>query len=105
MLNGLFALLGLLFMYGMVLGLDSWTHAMQRKASQTFNTGSYFWASLVADLLIALGLILLAWFTNFRGRRSLAASLLNTPDGRTLSGSAEVADIHSTLHLSMKLRR
>jgi ABC-type transport system involved in cytochrome c biogenesis permease subunit len=61
---------GLAATFALAYGCDRWGEALRAKATQPSATASFLWQAGVANLLLAIALISLAWYANFRASRS-----------------------------------
>ena len=64
------AIIGMGFTLFVAYGLDRWVQSTRERAFASFSHADYFINSIIADLLLAILSLFLAWIVLFRGQKS-----------------------------------
>jgi hypothetical protein len=70
------SLLGLLVVFGLAYGLDFWVNTLRETGFRTFQMVPYIRGSILANIVISLALIALAWHALFRGQRNVIVAVI-----------------------------
>jgi hypothetical protein len=89
---------GLVITFFGAFACDRWIELMRIETTQSFAIGPFLWISGVANLLLAIALLALAWYVIFRAGRSILVSSVFILVGLTLTfASAIDITVASTL--------
>ncbi|MGA9397342.1 MAG: hypothetical protein WBV22_03690 [Anaerolineaceae bacterium] len=65
---------GLGFTFVLAYGCDRWIESLRAELAEMFNISSFLWQTGVANLLLAVALLLLTWYVIYWGNRSKLVS-------------------------------
>ena len=64
------SLVGLVITFVIAFGCDLWIEALRAEMTQTFSISSFLWQAGIANLFLAIALLLLAWYVLFWVKKS-----------------------------------
>jgi hypothetical protein len=70
------SLLGLMVVFGLAYGLDFWVNTLRETGFRTFQIAPYIQGSILANVVISLAVMVLAWRVLFRERRSQLVAVI-----------------------------
>jgi hypothetical protein len=100
-MSKIFSFAGLAVSCGIAIGCDRWVKSLRTELSESFNLTSFIWQSGLANLLLAVELVLITWYVLFWANRSRFVATAFLLIGLLVIFSTALGiSYRSTIHLS-----